>query len=46
MLGSDLMMAPIFEAGVGGRSVYIPRGKWTHLFTGEEFNFGGKGGRL
>ena len=33
-LGSDLLVAPLMEAG-GARSVYLPEGRWTDVFTGE-----------
>ncbi|MBU5593959.1 alpha-xylosidase [Amphibacillus sp. MSJ-3] len=34
MLGDDIVVAPIFnEEGLG--SFYLPKGKWTHLLTGE-----------
>ncbi|PWU69340.1 alpha-xylosidase [Gracilibacillus dipsosauri] len=34
MLGDSLLVAPIFnEEGIG--SFYLPKGKWTHLLTGE-----------
>lgn len=35
MLGDSLLVAPVFsEEGVV--SVYLPRGRWTHLFSNEE----------
>ncbi|MDX8044568.1 alpha-xylosidase [Gracilibacillus sp. S3-1-1] len=34
MLGDSILVAPIFnEAGLG--SFYLPKGRWTHLLTGE-----------
>src|SRR5699024_5291518 len=34
MLGRSILVAPIFnEEGIG--SYYLPKGKWTHLLTGE-----------
>lgn len=34
MLGDSILVAPIFnEQGIG--SYYLPKGKWTHLLTGE-----------
>lgn len=34
MLGDSVLVAPIFnEEGIG--SFYLPKGKWTHLLTGE-----------
>lgn len=35
MLGSDLLMAPIFVEGATSRDVYLPKGKWVHYFTRE-----------
>jgi len=46
MLGSDLMMAPIFEKGSDKRKVYLPKGKWVHFFTQTVFYFEEKGGWL
>ncbi|WP_058308398.1 alpha-xylosidase [Gracilibacillus massiliensis] len=35
MLGDSILVAPVFnEDGIG--SFYLPKGKWTHLLTGEE----------
>ncbi|WP_323959682.1 alpha-xylosidase [Arthrobacter sp. JZ12] len=34
MLGSDLLVAPILEAG-GEHAFYLPDGTWTHLESGE-----------
>ncbi|GAA1968036.1 alpha-xylosidase [Catenulispora subtropica] len=35
MLGDDLLVAPVFDAG-GRVSYYVPEGVWTHLLTGEK----------
>jgi alpha-D-xyloside xylohydrolase len=35
MLGDDLLVAPVFEAG-GEVSYYVPAGTWTHFLTGAE----------
>lgn len=35
LLGHDLLVAPLLNEGVRGRSVYLPRGQWRDLFTGE-----------
>ena len=37
LFGDDLLVAPVVEEGKTEREVYIPRGSWKHLFTGEEF---------
>ena len=41
LLGRDLLVAPVYEAGVKSRHVYLPEGSWQHWFTGERFA-GGK----
>ncbi len=38
--GSDLLVAPVHQEGARSRRVYIPRGIWIHLFTGEAFEGG------
>lgn len=36
MFGSDVLVAPVLEAGARSRRVYLPAGcRWTHAFTGE-----------
>ncbi len=35
MLGRDLLVAPIVEAGAKGRAVWLPAGTWRDFFTGE-----------
>ena len=37
MLGSKIMMAPIFTKGATSRKVYFPRGVWKHFFTGKVY---------
>ncbi|RYE10956.1 MAG: glycosyl hydrolase [Hyphomicrobiales bacterium] len=32
MLGRDLLVAPVIEEGVFSRDVYLPAGRWWHLF--------------
>ena len=32
MLGRDLLVAPVIEEGASAREVYLPRGRWWHLF--------------
>lgn len=34
MLGDRLLVAPVFSPS-GDVTVYLPKGRWTHLFTGE-----------
>ncbi|MDR3086123.1 MAG: family 31 glucosidase [Christensenellaceae bacterium] len=41
MFGPDLLVAPVFEAGVSEREVYLPRGEsWLELATGRAFTGG------
>ncbi|GAA4295990.1 glycoside hydrolase family 31 protein [Anaerocolumna aminovalerica] len=37
LFGEDLLVAPIVTEGATKRTVYVPRGKWVHIFTKEEF---------
>ena len=40
-LGDDLLVAPVFEAGVTERTVYLPKGTaWTEAATGKRFEGG------
>lgn len=39
MLGTDLLVAPLFETGKT-RSVYLPKGKWTDYQTGKAYESG------
>ena len=43
MLGTDLLMAPIFKSGQTSRKLYLPKGKWTHFFTKEVHDFSEQG---
>ena len=41
MFGPDLLVAPVMEAGVQERSVYLPAGcRWTEAATGKEYEGG------
>jgi alpha-glucosidase (family GH31 glycosyl hydrolase) len=41
MFGPDLLVAPVMEAGVTQRQVYLPAGaKWTNAWTCEVFEGG------
>ena len=40
MLGRRYLVAPVTEQGAAGRRVYLPRGQWRHLFTGETLSGG------
>lgn len=37
LYGSDLMVAPVIEAGALMRRVYLPDGAWRHLWSGKDF---------
>ena len=36
MFGDALLVAPIFDKGVTSKSVYLPKGNWRNMLTGEE----------
>ena len=41
LFGRDLLVAPVLEAGVSARSVYLPTGaSWIHVWSGETFEGG------
>lgn len=42
MLGDDLLVAPVTEEGAATWEVYLPRGAWIDVWTGEEL----EGGRI
>lgn len=35
MFGSDILVAPVTEAGIREREVYLPKGKWINAYTNE-----------
>lgn len=35
MIGADFMVAPVLEPGAVSVDVYLPKGSWTHVFTGQ-----------
>ncbi len=37
MVGSELMVAPILDPGEDEVEVYLPAGRWVHLWTGETY---------
>ena len=37
MLGSEIMVAPIFYKKASTNKLYLPQGKWTHLWTGKSY---------
>ena len=36
MLGSDMVVAPVYRSGQAEWPVYLPEGEWVHLWTGVE----------
>jgi alpha-glucosidase len=38
LLGSQLLVAPVYAPGVTARQVYLPEGTWYHWHTGEHFD--------
>lgn len=40
LLGSDMLVAPLFETGATQRNVYLPQGKWIDYQTGKVYNGG------
>jgi alpha-D-xyloside xylohydrolase len=41
MFGTDVLVAPVIEAGARSRSVYLPTGaRWTHAWSGREYKGG------
>jgi alpha-glucosidase len=37
MVGPELMAAPVLDPGEDSVEVYLPAGKWVHLWTGERY---------
>ena len=37
LFGSDILVAPLFEAGTTGRDVYLPPGQWIDYQTGKTY---------
>ncbi len=40
LLGPDLLAAPVFEEGQTEKTVYLPKDRWVHLWTGTEYGGG------
>ena len=38
MLGRDLLVCPVIQEGQTERKLWLPRGKWKHIFTGKEYS--------
>jgi alpha-glucosidase len=37
LYGSDVMVAPVIEAGAVMRQVYLPAGDWRHVWSGQDY---------
>lgn len=37
MVGSEFMVAPVLEPGMSRVTIYLPKGRWIHLWTGKAF---------
>ena len=37
LLGRDILVAPVLEPNINEHTVYLPRGSWTHLWSGKSF---------
>jgi alpha-D-xyloside xylohydrolase len=46
LLGSELLVAPILSEKSDTRNVYLPKGVWKNIFTGERFDYTAGGGHL
>ena len=40
LLGRDVLVAPVWQAGQAERTVYLPDDTWVHLWTGETYGQG------
>jgi sulfoquinovosidase len=43
MVGAEFMVAPVLDPGEDSVEVYLPRGRWVHLWTGEEYGSSERG---
>lgn len=46
MVGSEFMVAPVLDPGEDTVEVYLPAGRWVHLWTGEAYGSTEKGSRV
>jgi sulfoquinovosidase len=46
MVGSDLMVAPVLDPGEEEVEVYLPAGRWVHLWSGRGFGSNERGVRV
>ena len=40
LLGRDILVAPVLQEGAVSRNCLLPKDRWVHLFTGEEYRGG------
>ena len=40
LLGEELLVAPVVEPGAQTRTLWLPKGSWVHLWTGETYGGG------
>jgi alpha-D-xyloside xylohydrolase len=40
MFGDKYLVAPVLNPSQENRTVYLPNGKWKHIFTGAEYEGG------
>ena len=40
LLGRDILVAPVLQEGAVSRNCLLPKDRWVHLFTGEEYGGG------
>ena len=40
MFGDKYLVAPVLNPSQASRTVYLPTGKWKHIFTGKEYEGG------
>jgi alpha-glucosidase (family GH31 glycosyl hydrolase) len=43
MVGSEFMVAPVLDPGEDAVEVYLPAGRWVHLWSGKEYGSAEKG---
>jgi sulfoquinovosidase len=43
MVGTDFMVAPVLDPGEDRVEVYLPKGRWVHVWTGKEYGSSERG---
>lgn len=46
MVGSEFMVAPVLDPGVNQAEVYLPAGRWVHVWSGQVFGDPAQGQRV